>query len=55
MECDGKRSATPLLCRRESGVALRLPPHSILSFPAFKGTYDGPPWISDSPHVGGYY
>jgi hypothetical protein len=29
MECGGKRSATPLLCQRESGVALRLPPHSI--------------------------
>jgi hypothetical protein len=23
MECAGKRSATPLLCQRESGVALR--------------------------------
>src|SRR5882757_7467354 len=31
MECGGKRSATPLWCQRESGVALRLPPHSIHS------------------------
>jgi hypothetical protein len=29
MEGGGKRSATPLLCWWESGVALRLPPHSI--------------------------
>src|SRR6267142_6509630 len=29
MKCVGKRSATPLLPRHESGVALRLPPHSI--------------------------
>src|SRR6266403_4188821 len=34
MECGGKRSATPLWCQTESGVALRLPPHSILSLRA---------------------
>jgi hypothetical protein len=38
MECGGKRSATPLLCRRESGVAFRLPPPAIISFPAFVST-----------------
>src|SRR6266850_7729964 len=31
MECGGKRSATPLSYPRKSGVALRLPPHSIIS------------------------
>src|SRR5882672_8728480 len=48
-----KRSATPLSLRHKSGVALRLPPHSIISFPASNGTNAGPPWISNSPHVGG--
>jgi len=28
LDCGGKRSATPLLRRSESGVALRLPPQS---------------------------
>jgi len=28
LDCGGKRSATPLLLRSESGVALRLPPQS---------------------------
>jgi hypothetical protein len=37
MECGGKRSATPPLvfsglANFEGGVALRLPPHSILPF-----------------------
>jgi len=38
MECGGKRSATPLLPRHESGVALRLPPHSIESRSGFYPT-----------------
>jgi hypothetical protein len=34
-----KRSATPLLCQCESDVALRLPPHSIISVSPYVGCY----------------
>jgi hypothetical protein len=51
MECGGKRSATPLWLRvalllhqritavRESGVALRLPPHSTSVVPGHPGDF----------------
>src|SRR5262245_31883734 len=39
MECGGKRSARP---------------RSTISFQTFNWTKAGPPWISESPHVGCY-
>jgi hypothetical protein len=64
MECGGKRSATPLWLRmalllhqritavRESGVALRLPPHSTCVAPGRRGDFVNHP---DQAGASGHY